>query len=51
MWYGGDTSDDESAAPWGTRPGAAFKLPIQLVLNLPKGPDVTAHFLHGWDPK
>lgn len=33
------------------RPGAAFKLPIQLVLNLPKGPDVTAHFLYGWDPK
>lgn len=34
-----------------THPGATFKLPTQLVLNLPNGPDVTAHSLHGWDSK
>lgn len=34
-----------------TLPGATLKLPTQLVLNLPTGPDATACSWHGLHPE
>lgn len=47
----GDAPDGHLQPHGVTRPGATLKLPAQVVLNLPNGPDVTAHSLHGWGLK